>query len=135
MSSTYSGGAASLGETLQQGMGGFGVVINAGPETITSPFAADSFTVHNLSDSFVRITLQLAAGIDPTTVRGPGGPGSAPQTVVAPGAVYSAAFAERNLVGGLTLELVQFPGVTQPAPGFALGGTGPAYLLVDFVET
>jgi hypothetical protein len=127
MSSIYSGGA-SLAETLQQGMGGFGVDLSGGPVTVPSLFAADSFTVHNLSEHFVRITLQLAGGI--------GGVVNNP-TVVAPGAVYSVAFAERNIVGGVQLEAVAFPGGggVHPAAAFTPVGAATGYCLVDFVET
>jgi hypothetical protein len=140
MTSIYTSSGSST-ETPRQALGGWVAVLdqgNSGQTQITSAFLADGVTISNLSEYFVRIEL----AIDPSALAGTvlsnvvGGP---PTTLVAPGAVYTVDFAERNIIQGVSLQTVAVnpPGsVTSPAEQLStVQPDGVAFVLVTFIET
>lgn len=140
MTSIYTSSGSST-ETPRQALGGWVAVLdpgNSGQTQITSAFLADGVTISNLSEYFVRIQFDIDPGVVAGTVLSNvvGGP---PTTLVAPGAVYTVDFAERNIIQGVTLQTVGVnpPGsVTSPAEQLStVVPSGVAYVLVTFIET
>jgi hypothetical protein len=108
---------------------GYVVVLDGGSGRITSPPRADSFTAHNLSPSFVRVTVVFVPGPGATPARGN------LSAIIAPGAVYSAAFAGRGVIEGLAFDVVALPAATAPASALApVVPGGPVNVLVAFTD-
>lgn len=130
MSISGSAGSSSS-ETLRHGMSSYAVVVT-GMTTFVLPNPADGFTMQNMSESFIRVTLQA---VGTTTVDDLG---SGPNLVglMAPNGSLTGDFGGANVITGVTLEQVQFP----PGPGATPAGAltsvvgGSAYVVASFIE-